>query len=104
MPPWLRGVLTQAQWENSLSVEQPTTATSRLSNSPRASWKPISLGRAHEGKILRVEEQDYVLFALKLVKAEIRYDGTVYNCVCTKMRCRFSYEKHGRFFGLVLKE
>ena len=62
------------------------------------------LGRTHEGKILRVEEQDYVLFALKLVKAEIRYDGTVYNCVCTKMRCRFSYEKHGRFFGLVLKE
>lgn len=28
----------EAQWENSLSVEQPTTATSRFSNSPRASW------------------------------------------------------------------
>ena len=59
---------------------------------------------AHKREVLRVEEQDHVLFAFELVKTEIRYDGTVYNCVCTEMRCRFSYEEHGRFFGLVLKE
>lgn len=97
MPPWLRGVLIQAQWENSLSVEQPDDGYVTLFEFAQGFLEADQLRRAHEGEILRVEEQDHVLFALKLVKAEIRYDGTVYYCVSAEMRCRFSYEKHGCF-------
>ena len=104
MPPWLRGGVDPGPVGEFAVRGAADDGYVTLVEFAQGFLEADQLGRAHEGKILRVEEQDYVLFALKLVKAEIRYDGTVYNCVCTKMRCRFSYEKHGRFFGLVLKE
>ena len=82
------------------AVDAAATAATAIGNKRET----FTFAAAHKREVLRVEEQDHVLFAFELVKTEIRYDGTVYNCVCTEMRCRFSYEEHGRFFGLVLKE
>ena len=66
--------------------------------------EPDQFRGAHECEVLRIEEKDHIFFTLELVKAEVRDDGTVDDCVCTEMRCWFSDEEHDMFFGLVLKE
>lgn len=104
MPPWLRGGVDPGPVGEFAVCGAADDGHVTLFEFAQGFLEADQLGRAHEGEILRVEEQDHVLFALKLVKAEIRYDGTVYYCVSAEMRCRFSYEKHGCFFGLVLKE
>ena len=49
------------------------------------------LCRAYECEVLRVEEQNHILIASVLLKAEVALDDSIYHGVGRELRCFFSY-------------